>query len=328
MSLHPPILRAAAGGAAALALAAPAAAAAAPRQFTNLAVAARAAAPRTAVYGGHTSQFDPIGFRVAGGGRSLDGLLLHVETTCDNGEGYSWAGGADVARTLPASPEPDHNVFAPRRLTASRALRAEGRVLAGYGDTLGLVTQRIAGRFRGGTARGTLEATIDVSDRATGRHVTTCRSGKLRWSARSAPARVYAGLTSDARPVVVERSRDGGKVKVFWVTYLAPCEGGGSVGRGMGLSNFPIAGGAFGDEWTDGDRAEDGSEEQFAFRLEGNVGRTRARGTFQAKVTEKDPAGATTDTCDSGALAWSARSTRGRAPRVRGEVRRVGRVGG
>src|SRR5207237_10525050 len=100
--------------------------------------------------------------------------------------------------------------------------------------TVGLVTEGIAGRLRGGKGRGTLEATIEGSDRA-GAHVTTCRSGVQHWTARSAPGRVYAGLTSDRRPVVVERSHDGRKVGTFWVSYFAPCRPSGAAAIGEGL---------------------------------------------------------------------------------------------
>ena len=47
-------------------------------------------------------------------------------------------------------------------------------------------------------------------------------------------------------------------------------------------------------------------------------------GTIRVEITEKDAAGTTTDTCDTTLLSWSARSTKGPAPRVKPPIRRVG----
>jgi hypothetical protein len=67
-----------------------------------------------------------------------------------------------------------------------------------------------------------------------------------------------------------------------------------------------------------------GGTETFAYSLHGQVGANRASGTFQVVITDKDAAGATTDTCDSTLERWTARSTKGEAPTTRGgEVKRV-----
>jgi hypothetical protein len=324
MSLHPSPPRAAAAALAALSLTAAAPAAAAPRRLLNRPVAVAAAAkPAAAVYGGHTSQFDPIGLEVSRGGR-LRGLVLHVETDCDNGDGYSWSGPARLASSLPATPQPGVNVFAPAKVARAGTFSAAGHVVADYGATVGDVTEKLAGRLRGGKGRGTLEATIEVSDRASGQHVTTCHSGPLRWTARSAPGRVYAGQTSDGRPVVVERSRSGSKVTTFWVTYVAACQSGDSFGVGEGITNFPISGGSFGDKWTDEEKDSGGGKLALAYRLVGDAGRSRASGVFQAQVAVIDAGGQTKDTCDTTPLSWSARSTKGKVPKEKFVVIRLG----
>jgi hypothetical protein len=324
MSLHLTSSRAAAGVAALLVLAAAAPAAAAPRRLLNrpVAIAAAAKKPVAAVYGGHTSQFDPIGLRVARGGRALSSVLLDVETTCDNGAGYTWAGPASFAAAPPATPG-EANVFTPAKVSRAGAFSADGRALASFGDTVGLVTEHIAGRLRRGKGRGTLDVTIDVSDQA-GAHVTTCHSGGLRWTTRSKPGRVYAGLTSAGGPVVVERSNDGRKVNTFWVSYAAPCQPGGAAVIGEGLTNFLISEGSFGDRWTDDEKADDGSSTHFEYVLDGDVGKTRASGVFRARLTDTDPSGAPKDTCDTAQVSWSARSTKGKVPDQEFVVIRLG----
>jgi hypothetical protein len=283
---------------------------------------AAAARPAAAVYGGHTTQFDPIALQVARGGRALTSALLDVETACDNGADYTWGGPASFAAALPATPG-EANVFAPAKVSRSGAFSADGRTRSSFGDTVGLVTEHIAGRLRRGKGRGTLDVTIEVSDQA-GAHVTTCRSGAQRWTARSKAGRVYAGLTSDGGPVVVERSSNGGKVSTFWVAYVAPCQPSGAAVIGEGLTDFPISDGSFGDRWTDDEKNADGSSTHFEYRLGGDVGKTRMSGIFEARLTDMDPSGAPIHTCDTTQMSWSARSTKGKVPKEDFVVIRVG----
>jgi hypothetical protein len=313
MSLHPSFIRLAAGAAATLALGAapPAVAASGP------------------IYGGHTAQDAPIALRVGAGGRALKQLLVHIQTSCDDGRGLVWSGAASFAAFKPPTIETGENVFSPARLSRRGVFRATGQARDTYGDKLGTATQTIRGTLRRGVAHGTISATIDLVDPATGAKVTSCRSGTQRWAARSAPGRTFAGLTSNGRPIVVERSRDGRMIDSLWVSWLAPCQGGGAWAVGEELLRFPVSRtGRFGEPFSDDVKPPDGGTRAFAYRLRGLAGATRVSGTFRVEVTDKDTAGATTDSCDTTLLSWSARSTRGRAPRVSpkpGEVRRVGR---
>lgn len=312
MSLHLQATCAAAGAAATLALTAAAPAAAAPES----------------IYGGHTAQDAPIALRVAGSGRVLTQLLVHVHATCDDGAGASWSGAASFAAFTPPAIGIGENVFSPARISRRGAFRATGLATDRYGDKIGTVTEKIRGTVRGATAHGTFSATIDIVDPATGAKVTSCRSGTLRWAARSAPGRTYAGLTSNRRPVVVQRSRSGRMIDSVWVGWSAGCQNVGGFSVGEELVRFPASRtGRFGDGFSDELKLPDGGTRVFAYRLDGRAGATLASGTFRVEITDKDAAGATTDTCDSTQLSWSARSTRGRAPRVspkRSAIRRVG----
>jgi hypothetical protein len=290
--------------------------------------AAPAAAAPESIYGGHTAQDAPIALRVAGSGRALRQLLVHVSTTCEDGNNASWSGAARFAAFAPPTVEVGDNVFSPARLSRRGAFRATGVATDAYGDMIGKVAETIRGTVRRGVAHGTFSATIDILDPATGAKVTSCRSGTLRWAARSAPGRVYAGLTSDRRPIVVQRSRSGRKVSSVWVSWSAPCRNGGGFGVAEELVDFPVAGGGrFGDTFTDEVKPAEGGTRAFDYRLEGRAGAARVAGTFRVEVTDSDAAGATTDTCDTTLLSWSARSTKGGARRVSqqpGEVRRRG----
>ena len=309
MTFRPSPTSLAAGAATILALTAAAPAAAAPEQ----------------VYGGHTAQDAPIALRVAGSGRALTQLLAHVRAACDDGNAATWSGAASFAAFAPPTIGPGENVFSPARVSRRGAFRATGMATDAYGDMIGKVTETIRGTIRRGVAHGTFSATIDISDPASGAKVTSCRSGTLRWAARSAPGRVYAGLTSDRRPIVVQRSRSGRKVDSLWVSWSAPCRNVGGFYVAEELVNFPVSGGGrFGDAFADEVKPEEGGTRAFAYRLDGRAGASRAAGTLRVEVTDKDAAGTTTDTCDSTLLRWSARSTKGAAPRVKPPIRRVG----
>ena len=88
---------------------------------------------------------------------------------------------------------------------------------------------------------------------------------------------------------------------------------------------FPVSrGGSFGDTFSDDFKLDDGGTRTFAYDLSGDLGASRASGTFRVQIADKDPAGATTDTCDTTLQRWTARSTKGAVkPRRRG-IRRVG----
>jgi hypothetical protein len=283
-----------------------------------LTAAAPAAAAPASVYGGHTAQDAPIALRVAGSRRALTQLLVHVRAACDDGNGATWSGAASFAAFAPPTIDVGENVFSPARLSRRGAFRAKGVATDAYGEMIGKVTETIRGTIRRGAAHGTFSATIEIVDPATGAKVTSCRSGTLRWAARSAPGRVYAGLTSDRRPIVVQRSRSGRKIDSLWVSWSAPCRNVGGFNVAEELVNFPVSGrGRFGDTFTDDVKPAEGGTRAFAYLVDGRAGGSRVAGSLRVEVTDKDAAGTITDSCDTTLLSWSARSTKGAAPRVK-----------
>jgi hypothetical protein len=274
----------------------------------SLSTLAAAATVATTIFGGHTSQYAPVGVDVTAGGRTMSQFALQVDLRCDDGTGASWAGHA----------------ASPARISRRGSFRATGVGRSRYGvDKLGTVTERIRGTVRRGVARGTYSSTLVMTDETTGATVRTCRSGAVTWRARSAPGRIYAGEFDSGLPLVLERTQDGRRLRVLWVAWSAACQHGGGYEVGEGLSNFAIArNGRFGDRWSD---EEDGGARVFEYSLDGSVGAGRASGTFGVSVTEKDAAGATTDTCTSPPDRWTARSTRGaKVRRPKTEVRAGG----
>jgi hypothetical protein len=273
---------------------------------------AAAAAPAT-IYGGTLPDDAPFALRFAKDGRTLKSLLAHVRTTCDDGQRRTLSG-QDAFASGPAIEKGDA-VFPRTRLSARGTLRADGTGTADFEDGTGAVTERLRGSVRNGRGRGTLSVTIVVTDNATGAK-RTCRSGKLRWTAVSSPGAIFAGTTSDGRPIVLQRSRDGRQVDALWVSFYAACqEAGGGFAIGEELLDFPLRSGVFGDQWT----YEPDKTISALYSLRGRVGTARASGTLRVLVTVK---GDEADSGDTTQLSWSARSSKGaKVKRAKDEIR-------
>jgi len=258
---------------------------------------AAASAPAT-IYGGTLADDAPFALRFAKDGRTLDSLLAHVRLTCDGGERRTLSGVDTFPRVL---------------LSKRGALRADGTTTADFDDGTGAVTERLRGTVRKGRARGTLSTTMVLTDAATGAR-RSCRSGTLRWTAISSPGRVFAGTTSDGRPVVLRRSRDGSEVESLSVSYYAACGLGGGYAIGEELVDFPLRPSAFGDSWT----YEPDPSLSVQYTLRGRVGAARASGTLRVVVTDEQAQ----DTCDTTQLSWTARSSNGaKVKRAKQEIR-------
>lgn len=306
------------GAAALLALAAAGPATAAPRApFVNVATASKAPPPAVGtVYGGNTSQDAPFGIRMKRGGAALSQLLLHFHAKCADGHGLDWAGTADFASFQPPTVDIGTNVFSPAKLSRTGSFKASGRGASSFGEASGMLKESIRGRVHGASVHGTFEATVDVFG-PDGAKLTNCRTGRLRWAARSAPGRTYAGLTSAGYPVVVDLARDGRRVEHLRLSWTAGCQPSGGVTIGDHLNGFHISPkGRFGDTFTQDYTPEPGVKASFAYVIAGNLDRLKASGTFQVKLTQTDAAGAVVATCDSTLLRWTAASSRGTAPRA------------
>lgn len=118
---------------------------------------------------------------------------------------------------------------------------------------------------------------------------------------------VYGGATSQGLPIVIQTSKSGRKVKAL-IAIRLKCTSGAIFtlpdGYSMAVSKKGKFGGTFGPETN---RNQDGTSTDFEGSLSGtfNKARTKVSGKWSFKGTDRDMAGAVTDTCDSGSVSWA-----------------------
>lgn len=233
------------------------------------------------VYGGATSQRDPVGLIVSKDHRRIVRLVAHVDLRCSDGAATDWSGSTS---------------FSGRgRISPSGRIAVRNR----------LVT--FAGTLRGSTARGTISVSQSFTDKSTGAAVT-CASGRVTWRARSARGSIFAGLSSAGRPVVLELAEDRLSVRMFRYGWEANCQKGGFLAFGDSFGDFPLGrSGGFGTTFLlDPIPLAGGAHRNVEYSIHGRAGKTQASGTFQVTATETDPAGAIVDTCATGRETWRA----------------------
>lgn len=120
---------------------------------------------------------------------------------------------------------------------------------------------------------------------------------------------VYGGVTAQDFPVVLETSRRGRLVARATIAIELTCTSGQIVRLPDGYRRLTVRrngkfSASFGPETR---RNPDGTSVDFEGSVSGrfNSSRSRASGTWTFKGTERDAAGAVTDTCDSGTVRWS-----------------------
>lgn len=137
----------------------------------------------------------------------------------------------------------------------------------------------------------------------------TLGGGGVANAAAGAPlGGVFGGYTSKNWPVVIEVSRNGKRVKRAVAGIESPCTSGGVMGQPDVWKDLPIRGRRFKDAFTN-TQTEGGLLYEFSGSIQGQLNRKRTRisGTWSAKMVARNLAGATLDTCDSGAIAFTAR---------------------
>jgi hypothetical protein len=164
-----------------------------------------------------------------------------------------------------------------------------------------VVNGRVAGPVITGSARVT--ATVKGADGAV---IDQC-AGPSRFKARSEKGRVFAGVTSQQAPVVLEIAASGVKVKHFHIGWTAGCGEKGVFSFGDTVTNFSIVRGRFGDEWTGSETSQDGNRASWQYTVAGLVTTGRATGTFRFQEIVIDPEGASVE-CDTGTVTYRAAS--------------------
>ncbi len=127
----------------------------------------------------------------------------------------------------------------------------------------------------------------------------------------AASGTVFGGATAQDLPVVIATSKNGRTVTKATVAIRLTCTSGGIVTLGDEYRKLTVNkkrkfGVTFGPST---ERNDDGTMTDFEGSISGafNKARSSASGTWAFKVTVHDAAGAVTDTCDSGSVAWKAK---------------------
>jgi hypothetical protein len=127
-------------------------------------------------------------------------------------------------------------------------------------------------------------------------------------SAKLSPGGIFGGYTTKGWPVVIEVSRNGKRIKRAVAGIEASCTSGAIVTLPDTWRDLPIRGRRFKGAFTDSD-PDGGLVYEFSDSIQGAINRKRTRisGTWSEKVTIRDAAGVTVDTCDSGRVPFTAR---------------------
>ena len=132
-----------------------------------------------------------------------------------------------------------------------------------------------------------------------------------RAAAQKKPAGlVFGGVTSQGGPVVVELSKSGRQMARAVVGIRLTCTSGASATVFDGYQKLAVKSRRFSTSFgPQVSRNADGTTTDFEGSIAGtiNKARSKATGTWQLKATDRDAAGTVTDTCDSGAVSWSAK---------------------
>ncbi len=256
-----------------------------------------------AVFGGSTTNGDPIVVRSDPDIQELRSLGLTWRAECDDG---TWLPG--FSTLTPVKPAPG---FSPagNELLVSRNAKGTftGTQFTGGGsDTMAAaISVEAAGKLKPARATGTLHAVVKIMDKATGASVTSCEA-RLRWTASRKPGIIYGGVTSQDEPIVLRLNAARERVNDVILAWHGQCATSGGFVRSP--EHFVAFGikrtGRFGNPFESESPLGDGGMSRWQYRFTGRVTPTKASGAFQVTLSETDAAGAMTDTCDSGNLTW------------------------
>lgn len=254
--------------------------------------AASQAAKRGRTYGGSTSTDDPIVLVLARDGKRITRVSTSLETTCQTDNSLSRL--MDSAVSIKVS----------KSGRFSGVERSTGDLGGGF---VARDTVTLSGRVSGRSISGTVGFVAAVAD-GTGNVVDRCTVGPSRFRVVSAPGKVFAGHTTQGGPVVVELTPSRNVVNHFHIGWQSNCAPDGFIQIGDTLTRFAIVGNRFGDTFEQEFNEPDGVVDRFAYAISGTLRGARMTGSFRVTFTETDQTGATTATCESGAMRFTASS--------------------
>lgn len=254
-----------------------------------------ASARRTVTYGGSTKQGDPLVLRLSSNRRRLLLFVLDWEAKCTSGETF---GGSDKLVGGRDAP----------RLSRTGRFSGRARVNSQLGTgQIAATSATLVGRVTRTRGSGTFRARVVVRDPSTGATLDRCDTGRVRWSTAAHQNRVYAGVTSQNEPVVLQTDAHRRHVTLVRIGWDAACDGGGFAHVGDSLAGFAISRrGGFSGSFTATFGRSTSVHGRLQYQIRGRVGAGRASGSFHVLDTVMDSSGATIRTCDSGTVRWSA----------------------
>jgi hypothetical protein len=256
------------------------------------------------VYGGTTSDDEPIVITTDAKGNKLRSAVVAWRAPCTSGRGFRMAISLRPVRAEPGfSPEPQDLVVS--RNAKGRFAGTQLAAVSLVGDATAGISVDLSGRLRGSRASGKLVAAVTISD-AAGTQVDSCDTS-LSWSASRAAGRVFGGRTSQDNPIVVRLDRKRKTVSDLIVGWeSSACEPPDDFFRfPIGFTNLRVRASKFGGTFDEFVPMDDGTNLTFGYKLAGSLARRSVRGSLKVSVTGTDAAGATTLTC-SGDVTWKA----------------------
>jgi hypothetical protein len=164
------------------------------------------------------------------------------------------------------------------------------------------IVEQYKGTVKGGSASGTVRATLKFLDGS------TCTTGTQRWLVTHKTGRVFGGVTNQSQPVAVELNSSGSRISHLHVGWIAPCSGGGDWIQPDFLTNFNLVGGKISEAFTQEYPRSAGDVLTYAYQFSSAIGRTAATGSLGVTITATDAAGAVEYTCTAPTVTWKARS--------------------
>jgi hypothetical protein len=266
--------------------------------------AARAA---DAVYGGTTKDGDAIVVTADQHAQALRSLGIAYLAHCAGGSKFP--GFAQLTPTV-AQPgfQPDNGDLI---VTRNAKGRFSGTQLAAFSsDTMtGAIVVTLAGTLGPDRARGTIAVDVNVFDKATGNPVDTCSVGKRSWNAARSPGVIYGGETAQGAPLVLRLDATRRRIADVLFSWQAPCTPDGFFFSREDLGNWTVKPtGAFGGPFGNDLALDAGAKRHLDYKVAGRVTKTAAKGSIQVKVADTDAAGTPGSACDTGNIAWKART--------------------
>ena len=243
---------------------------------------------RGVTYGGSTSARDPIMVKLSRDGSRVTQLSQQFEATCASGMSYPLVLGPAASIRIDS-----HGRF---RSSLSRA--------SGLGTGIAAhVTATATGKVDGPRLSGTSTLNVEVED-AAGAVTDTCHR-TVTFTAVASRGRVFAGVTSQRRPVVIELAASARSVHHFHIGWRAPCTPDGTFSYGDTLTDFTIVKGRFGDDFTQ--HFTNPVRQVVAYSLHGVIAGHAAEGAFRLTIAGRGATGVAT-TCKTGPLSYRASS--------------------